>query len=97
MQTASLRGDVIERNNTIQYVGGIGCSVGWILAIVTSITASGSLVAIFWAVLAGPFFMWVEAIWWGEWLPVLLFYPSFGIYLMGTYIFGDSTRKNQGA
>ena len=70
------------------YLGGIGCTIGWILAIVISITYGGSPGAIFLAVIAGPFFMWVEAIWWGQWLPVLLFYPSFAIYWIGTKITG---------
>jgi hypothetical protein len=70
----------------LQYIGGLGCTIGWILAIIISITAGGSIVAIFLAVILGPFFMWVEAVWWGEWLPVLLFYPSFAIYYVGTKI-----------
>ena len=71
------------------YLGGLGCTIGWILAIVVSWTAGGSPIAIIFAVIGGPFFMWVEAIWWGEWLPVLVFYPSFVVYLVNGFFTGN--------
>ena len=67
-------------SKAIYYLGGLGCTVGWILAIVVAFTYPGSTIAIIFAVIGGPFFMWVEAIWWGEWIPVLSFYPSFVVW-----------------
>jgi len=63
-------------------LSGIACAIGWLLAIYVAITEGGSLIAIVFATIGGPFFMWVEAIWWGEWLPVLVFYPAFLCYLI---------------
>jgi len=71
------------------YLGGLLCTIGWILAIVVAVTAGGGFIAILFAVIAGPLFMWIEALWWSEWIPVLFFYPGYLVYYIGTKITGQ--------
>ncbi|MCL0055286.1 hypothetical protein M1N56_05370 [Dehalococcoidia bacterium] len=59
------------------------------MAIVVAITGGGSIIAIIFAIIGGPFFMWIEAIWWGNWIPVLVFYPSFAIYVINSKVTGN--------
>ena len=72
----------------LKYIGGLGLTVGWIWAIIVSLTYGGSVYAFLFAVFLGPVFAIVEAFWWGNWIPLILCWPSFGLYLIGVKLDG---------
>ena len=72
----------------LKYIGGIALSIGWIWTVVVAISYGGGVGAILFSIVLAPVFAFVEAFMWGSWIPLVLCWPGFGLYMLGVQLDG---------